>query len=131
MPYSELRQNTGAVTPTAQSGRGHAQTSGPRNEPDYGHRSARGRVAGTNTAGVQRRSARREAHAKLCASLMFLITDDAQLIEAIGHSVVVVPGAPTNFKITTKEDLEHAEAILKAKSAKTSMRRPCWGAKWV
>jgi 2-C-methyl-D-erythritol 4-phosphate cytidylyltransferase len=50
------------------------------------------------------------------------ITDDAQLIEAIGHAVVVVPGSPANFKITTKEDLELAEAVLKARQAKPSDR---------
>src|SRR5438045_1430341 len=29
------------------------------------------------------------------------ITDDAQLVEATGHPVIVVPGSPANFKITT------------------------------
>jgi 2-C-methyl-D-erythritol 4-phosphate cytidylyltransferase len=42
------------------------------------------------------------------------ITDDAQLIEAAGHPVHLVEGAPTNIKITTKADLILAEAILKA-----------------
>jgi 2-C-methyl-D-erythritol 4-phosphate cytidylyltransferase len=42
------------------------------------------------------------------------ITDDAQLIEAAGHPVVVVESAGTNIKITTKADLILAEAILKA-----------------
>jgi 2-C-methyl-D-erythritol 4-phosphate cytidylyltransferase len=42
------------------------------------------------------------------------ITDDAQLIEAAGHPVYVVEGAPTNIKITTKADLLLADAILKA-----------------
>jgi 2-C-methyl-D-erythritol 4-phosphate cytidylyltransferase len=41
-------------------------------------------------------------------------TDDAQLVEAAGHPVHVVEGAPTNIKITTKADLILAEAILKA-----------------
>lgn len=45
------------------------------------------------------------------------ITDDAQLIEAAGHGVVVVPGSPSNFKLTTKDDLDLAEAILAKKSA--------------
>lgn len=43
------------------------------------------------------------------------ITDDAQLIEAIGHSVHIVEGESTNVKITTKQDLALAEAILKAR----------------
>ena len=42
------------------------------------------------------------------------ITDDAQLLEAAGHAVHVVEGANTNIKITTRQDLILAEAILKA-----------------
>jgi 2-C-methyl-D-erythritol 4-phosphate cytidylyltransferase len=42
------------------------------------------------------------------------ITDDAQLVEAAGHAVHVVEGAGTNIKITTRQDLILAEAILKA-----------------
>ncbi len=42
------------------------------------------------------------------------ITDDAQLVEALGHPVHVVAGAGTNIKITTKADLTLADAILKA-----------------
>jgi 2-C-methyl-D-erythritol 4-phosphate cytidylyltransferase len=70
-----------------------------------------------------------EAYAKR-ASLTVPITDDAQLIEALGHSVVVVPGAATNFKITTKDDLELADAILKARSTKPGggPAGPQWGA---
>jgi len=70
-----------------------------------------------------------EAYAKR-DSLGSAITDDAQLIEAIGHSVIVVPGSVTNFKITTKEDLELAEAVLKARSAKnrSAPSTPKWGA---
>jgi 2-C-methyl-D-erythritol 4-phosphate cytidylyltransferase len=40
------------------------------------------------------------------------ITDDAQLVEAAGHAVHVVEGSPTNVKITTKDDLALAAAIL-------------------
>jgi 2-C-methyl-D-erythritol 4-phosphate cytidylyltransferase len=36
------------------------------------------------------------------------ITDDAQLVEAFGHAVYVVPGSVLNFKITTREDLDLA-----------------------
>ena len=43
------------------------------------------------------------------------ITDDAQLVEAEGHPVHVVEGAPSNIKITTKADLSLADAILKAR----------------
>jgi 2-C-methyl-D-erythritol 4-phosphate cytidylyltransferase len=50
------------------------------------------------------------------------VTDDAQLVEAAGHPVVVVPGSPENFKITTKDDLDLAVAIIKARLAKPSAR---------
>ncbi|HEY1381308.1 MAG TPA: 2-C-methyl-D-erythritol 4-phosphate cytidylyltransferase [Gemmataceae bacterium] len=43
------------------------------------------------------------------------ITDDAQLVEAAGHPVHVVEGSPTNVKITTKDDLFLADAILKSR----------------
>ncbi len=39
-------------------------------------------------------------------------TDDAQLVEAAGHVVHVVTGSTTNVKITTKEDLALAQAVL-------------------
>ncbi|MCS6977437.1 MAG: 2-C-methyl-D-erythritol 4-phosphate cytidylyltransferase [Gemmatales bacterium] len=43
------------------------------------------------------------------------ITDDAQLVEAAGHPVQIVEGDPSNIKITTKADLQLAEAILKSR----------------
>ncbi len=46
------------------------------------------------------------------------ITDDAQAVEALGRPVVVVPGSVVNFKITTKEDLELAAAVLAARQAR-------------
>jgi 2-C-methyl-D-erythritol 4-phosphate cytidylyltransferase len=41
------------------------------------------------------------------------ITDDAQLLEAAGHPVRVVPGSPLNFKITTPDDLTLAAALVR------------------
>ncbi len=41
-------------------------------------------------------------------------TDDAQLVERLGHPVTVVHGSPINMKITTKEDLRLAEQALRA-----------------
>lgn len=41
------------------------------------------------------------------------VTDDASLLEALGHLVIVFPGEPANLKITTVEDLEIAEAWLR------------------
>ena len=43
------------------------------------------------------------------------ITDDAQLVEAIGKPVYAVEGTADNIKITTKNDLALAGAILKAR----------------
>lgn len=39
-------------------------------------------------------------------------TDDAELVQARGHAVFVVPGEPGNIKITTPGDLAMAEALL-------------------
>lgn len=41
------------------------------------------------------------------------VTDDAQLIERLGHKVTVVPCSPLNLKITTRDDLKLAEQVLK------------------
>ena len=46
------------------------------------------------------------------------ITDDAQLLEALGRTVVAVPGHSSNFKITTQDDLELAEALIAARTSK-------------
>lgn len=39
-------------------------------------------------------------------------TDDASLVEKLGHQVKIVPGDYENIKITTPEDINIAEAIL-------------------
>jgi 2-C-methyl-D-erythritol 4-phosphate cytidylyltransferase len=54
----------------------------------------------------------REAHARAHAEGM-VATDDAALIERLGGEVKVVLGSLRNFKITTPEDLQLAEAILR------------------
>jgi 2-C-methyl-D-erythritol 4-phosphate cytidylyltransferase len=45
------------------------------------------------------------------------VTDDAQLVEAAGHPVHLVRGSPSNFKITTPQDLALAAAVLRSRSA--------------
>ncbi len=40
-------------------------------------------------------------------------TDEAQLIQAAGHPVTVVPSSLMNLKITTRDDLRLAEQVLK------------------
>ncbi|MGG5260306.1 2-C-methyl-D-erythritol 4-phosphate cytidylyltransferase [Phycicoccus avicenniae] len=41
-------------------------------------------------------------------------TDDAALVEALGHRVLVVEGDPRAFKVTTADDLDRAERMLAA-----------------
>jgi 2-C-methyl-D-erythritol 4-phosphate cytidylyltransferase len=63
------------------------------------------------TPQVFRRQLLLDAYAKRGS---FQATDDAQLVERIGHPVTVVQGSPINMKITTQEDLRLAEQALKA-----------------
>jgi len=43
--------------------------------------------------------------------------DDAQLVAAAGHQVVVVPGESANIKLTTAEDRELLEALIREHEA--------------
>lgn len=54
----------------------------------------------------------REAHAE-AERTDYFGTDDTVLVERLGHSVRVVEGSRENLKITTPEDLEIAEDILR------------------
>lgn len=54
------------------------------------------------------------AHA---AATGFSGTDDVSLVEHLGADVAIVPGEPSNLKITHPEDLPLAEAILAAQLA--------------
>jgi 2-C-methyl-D-erythritol 4-phosphate cytidylyltransferase len=47
-------------------------------------------------------------------------TDDAALVEAIGFTVAVVPGEPTNVKITDPSDLIVARALIQSGLGKRS-----------
>jgi len=51
-----------------------------------------------------------EAHKKARRD-NFIATDDATLVERIGHKVRIAPGNPWNIKITTPEDLRIAEIL--------------------
>ncbi|MCP4593967.1 MAG: 2-C-methyl-D-erythritol 4-phosphate cytidylyltransferase, partial [bacterium] len=46
------------------------------------------------------------------------ITDDAQLVELLGHPVSVVKSDLSNLKITTKADTTLAKAIIKSRPLK-------------
>ncbi len=65
------------------------------------------------TPQVFRRDWLEEAYAKR-GQLGKDITDDAQLVEALGKPVFVVEGSSTNIKITTRADLSLADAIIKS-----------------
>jgi len=43
-----------------------------------------------------------------------VFTDDASVVEATGHEISIVEGNRTNIKITTREDLLIAEALLRS-----------------
>lgn len=67
------------------------------------------------TPQVFRRDWLMEAYAQR-AKLGADVTDDTQLVEALGHRCAVVEGSPLNLKITTKADLILAGASLAAES---------------
>lgn len=45
-------------------------------------------------------------------------TDDASLVERLGHPVAIIDGTYSNIKITTPEDLLVAEALLRARTGR-------------
>ena len=57
----------------------------------------------------------KEGYSKLDALDKSKITDDAQLIEALGHPVHIVETDHSNIKITRKNDVAIAEAIIKSR----------------
>jgi 2-C-methyl-D-erythritol 4-phosphate cytidylyltransferase len=52
------------------------------------------------------------------------VTDDAEIYALNGGKCEVVQGSALNFKITTPEDLEQAEALVALRAAKTGDIRP-------
>lgn len=63
------------------------------------------------TPQVFRRELLLEAHRRALADGTS-VTDDAGLLERMGHPVRMVPGSPANLKVTTPDDLTRAEAWL-------------------
>lgn len=74
----------------------------------------RSRLWAVQTPQVFRRDALATALAQADARLV-AATDDASLIEAQGGTVVIVPAAIENLKVTTPADLERATALLEAR----------------
>jgi len=64
-----------------------------------------------------RRKLLQEAHQKAERD-GFHATDDAQLVERLGHRVAIVQGSTENIKITRPEDLAIGEAILAARQGR-------------
>lgn len=62
------------------------------------------------------------AHTRAAAEHASGMTDDASIAEWAGIPVVLVPGAESNIKITTREDLAMADARLNAASASLETR---------
>jgi 2-C-methyl-D-erythritol 4-phosphate cytidylyltransferase len=69
------------------------------------------------TPQVFKKSVLQEAYARL-NEIKEDITDDAQLVELVGHPVSVVISDASNLKITTRADIVLANAILKARPAR-------------
>ena len=74
---------------------------------------ARDKLWEAQTPQVFRRQLLIDAYARRGQAGQSPATDDAQLVERLGHKVTLVPGSPINIKITTKEDLRMASALLK------------------
>ena len=64
-----------------------------------------------------RRAVILEAHRRASRD-RFYGTDDASLVERMGHPVRMVPATSENIKITTREDLRLAEFLIGARKGK-------------
>ena len=71
---------------------------------------SRDRLWAVQTPQVFRRELLAEAH----RTVVDTVTDDAAMVEHMGHRVRVFPGTPANLKVTRPEDLLVAEALLSA-----------------
>ena len=109
----------GVIARAVAAGRAHGAAIAAVPLPDTLKRVEDGAIAGTpsreglwcaQTPQVFRRDWLEAAH----AAAREATTDDAALVEALGHVVHVAPGDPLNFKITTPADLALAERWLAA-----------------
>jgi 2-C-methyl-D-erythritol 4-phosphate cytidylyltransferase len=50
-------------------------------------------------------------------------TDEAVLVEELGVTIVVVPVSRLSFKVTTPEDLEMAEALIRSRTPERGKRK--------
>lgn len=70
----------------------------------------RSRLWAAQTPQVFRYDLLLRAHREVTAD----VTDDAAMLEALGLPVKLYPGSPLNIKVTTREDMRLAEALLEA-----------------
>jgi 2-C-methyl-D-erythritol 4-phosphate cytidylyltransferase len=83
----------------------------------------RSRLWEVQTPQVIRPALLREGFAKVNA-LNLAVTDDVSIIEQLGRPVKLTPGEYTNIKLTTPDDMQVAEQILRAReSPPTGLRR--------
>jgi 2-C-methyl-D-erythritol 4-phosphate cytidylyltransferase len=61
------------------------------------------------------------AHEQAASSAVYA-TDDAAVVEALGHEVRVYEGSAQNIKITTRDDLLIAETLLRARFDENAVR---------
>jgi 2-C-methyl-D-erythritol 4-phosphate cytidylyltransferase len=73
----------------------------------------RARLVAVQTPQAFRAGLLRQAHDAVSTGA----TDDAMLVEALGGTVLVVPGEPGNLKITDPGDLGAAERLLAEREA--------------
>ncbi len=64
----------------------------------------------------------REAHAAV-ASGGVVATDDAALVERLGHPVAILPGQARNRKLTSRDDLAWAAAVLQTEEGRVDTDR--------
>jgi len=64
----------------------------------------------------------REAHASVATGGL-VATDDAALVERLGHPVAIVPGQARNRKLTSRDDFAWAEAIVLAEERRAGTGR--------
>ena len=76
----------------------------------------RDRLWAIQTPQVFRTSLLEEAHRRVTET----VTDDASMVEAIGHPVQLFLGSYYNIKVTTPEDLTIANAIINRMNCKSS-----------
>ncbi|MCX6354241.1 MAG: 2-C-methyl-D-erythritol 4-phosphate cytidylyltransferase [Candidatus Aureabacteria bacterium] len=82
----------------------------------------RERLRAVQTPQVFEASLLRRAY-RSAAEREIAVTDDASLIEALGHAVAAVEGSIENIKITVPEDMERGELILRRRGLRIKQRQ--------